>query len=100
MTEQELQHFALAIAEIALVMGFIGGWAFTLLGSVMRWVLEAVDRSADKQSRIAQARWRGHWHAALREARDAGHKGRRAIAYAVDAMKTRRQANADLRSHG
>lgn len=100
LTVADLQEFLDICIYIAFVTGLAGGILARVLGDAVSDFLDCIFGLADRQTRIADARWRGHWNAALREAREAGHTGRRAIAYAVDAMKTRRQANADLRAHG
>lgn len=96
MTEDQLQHFAMAIAELSFWFGVLGGLAFSLLGSVCRWVVFGLDRRADKQARIRDARWRARWNGHMREAAELGFKGRRAIAHTVNAMKTEKQAAMEL----
>ncbi len=100
MTPADLQDFFDTCIDFALIGGFIAGLlAYVFVGLTVD-LCDWFDRRFDTQLRIKDARWRGRWYGALREAREAGYEGRRAIAYAVDAMKTRRQANADLRAHG
>jgi hypothetical protein len=99
-TVADLQDFLDLCIYVAFIAGLAGGFLARVLSDAASDFLDYIFGLADRQTRIADARWRGHWNVALREAREAGHKGRRAIAYAADAMKTRRQANADLRAHG
>lgn len=99
-TVADLQEFFDVCVYVAFIAGLAGGFLARVLGDAASDFLDYIFGLADRQTRIADARWRGHWNAALREAREAGHTGRTAIAYAVDAMRTRRQANADLRAHG
>ena len=96
MTEQELQHFAWAVAQISLAMGFLGGFAYSFMCMVMDWLLEVLDRRDRQALRIRDARWRAQWNRAKREAREAGYTGRRAVAYAFNVMKSRREAIAEM----
>lgn len=96
MTEAELQHFAYRVVEMSIYGGMCGGAAFFIWMCFVDMAISALARWSDKHERIRNARWRAHWLQAMRQAREAGYSGRRAIAYAVDIMKTRRQAIREL----
>lgn len=96
MTEPELQHFAWAVARIAMAAGVLGAvlWSFLMMCASHFW--EWFSRRESQALRIRDARWRAQWDRARREAHEAGYTGRRAIAYTVNIMKSRRQAIAEL----
>lgn len=96
MTDDELRQLVQGVALLAMAFGIIGGWIGAGLVTFVSWVFEALERRADRSTRIVNARWRAHWNKAMREAREAGYTGRRAIVYACHTMKTRRQAIREL----
>lgn len=96
MTELELQNFAWSVARMSLAVGFLGGFAYSFLMMLTSWAAEAFDRRENQALRIRDARWRAQWNRAMRDAREAGYSGRRAIAYTVNIMKSRREAIAEL----
>lgn len=96
MNEIDLSHFAAAIAELALIFGVLGGMVWHAVMSVAGMFGEYLERRADKQSRIRNARWRARWNRHLREARESGLRGRRVIGRALHAMKADKQAASDL----
>lgn len=97
MTEQELQHFAVAIAEIAFLGGLIGGvvWGFVI--DAFWYVAYLFERRHEKSERIDSARWRARWSLELSKAEAAGYTGRRAVRAALSALRLRRLARASLR---
>ena len=96
MTEQEIQALVVAVLEVALLGGLLGGFAWALFESACRSMGELIGRRMDKQARIRDARWRARWNRAFRESRQAGLEGREAVAYAVNAIKADKQAALEL----
>ncbi|WP_343590348.1 hypothetical protein [Paracidovorax wautersii] len=98
MTPAELEALAVVVCELALLAGFVGACFWQLFRLACELVLSFLARRHDKALRIRDARWRSHWNRALRDAREAGYTGSRQVAFAANAMRTRRAAIDELRA--
>lgn len=98
MSPAELESLSLGVFKLALVAGFLGACMWHLLGLACHLVLAFLERRHDQALRIRDARWRSHWNRAMRDAREAGYIGSRQVAYAANAMRTRRAAIDELRA--
>lgn len=58
MTEAELRHFGMAIAQVALIAGFVGGMAWSLVREIVGMAAEAFMQWEERRNRALQARMR------------------------------------------
>jgi hypothetical protein len=92
MSAVEASAFLDSITFVVVVLGMCGGALTIAVYWVIEMGLDWLDRRADKQARIRDARWRARWQGFLSEAKQQGLQGREAILWAANAMRTHRQA--------